>query len=82
MHDWNHMIKHAPNGWKEENGSESQEDGDNIEKSCGIDNFTLGVNNAHKKSKEIWARIITEIYERRPHNLPQKFLRDACNSNY
>jgi hypothetical protein len=43
--DWEHLIKHAPNGWKEQNALESQEGEAEIIKTCPVDDF------AHKKSK-------------------------------
>ena len=45
--DWEHVTKHTPNGWKEQNELESQEDDAKIEKICNIDDAL------HKKSKEL-----------------------------
>ena len=39
-----HVIKHAPDGWKEQYGLESQNDDAEIEESCSIDEVE------HKKS--------------------------------
>ena len=44
--DWEHVIKHAPEGWKEQNGMENQEDDDEPEESSDIDCIL------HKKSKK------------------------------
>ncbi len=56
--DWSHIIKHAPGGWKEQNGMmENQEEADEYEENVKIDSIS------HKKSKASWARLIRKIYE-------------------
>ncbi len=57
-HDWDHIIKHAPEGWKEQNGMmENQEDADELDENVEIDSVS------HKKSKARWARLLQKIYE-------------------
>ncbi len=55
--DWEHVIKHAPEGWKEQNGVKISEDDAVPEEKCDIDSAL------HKKSKKNWARLIAKIYE-------------------
>jgi hypothetical protein len=62
------VIKHAPNGWKEQYALECQEGEAVIIKTCTVDVF------AHKKSKARWARLIAKIYEIDPLICPK------CNS--
>jgi NAD-dependent dihydropyrimidine dehydrogenase PreA subunit len=59
------VIKHAPNGWKEQNAMESQEGDAVIIKTCPVDDF------AHKKSKASWARLIAKVYELDPMTCPK-----------
>ena len=57
-HDWDHVVKHAPEGWKEQNGMmEKQEDAAEFEENVKI------ASTSHKKSKASWARLIQKIYE-------------------
>ncbi len=55
--DWDHVVKHAPEGWKKQYGTEIKDDADEFEETCDVDS-TL-----HKKSKASWARPIQKIYE-------------------
>ena len=54
---WEHVIKHAPKGWKDESGLERHEEETEVEEICDIDSIL------HKKSKACWARLIAKIYE-------------------
>ena len=63
--DWEHVTKHAPEGWKEQNELENQVDDTETEEIFNIDNA------AHKKSKASWARLIAKIYEVDPMICPK-----------
>jgi hypothetical protein len=56
--DWEHISKLAPDGWKEQNEIETQDEEKEIfELSDGSEDLTV------KKSKATWARLIAKIYE-------------------
>ncbi len=64
--DWEHISKLAPDGWKEQNEIEIQEEEKEIpESSDGSENATI------KKSKATWARLIAKIYEIDPLTCPK-----------
>ena len=56
-YDWEHVTKHAPDGWRVQNGLEKQEDDNEIDDIRDVDDVS------HKKSKASWARLIAKIYE-------------------
>ena len=64
-HKWDHIIKHAPEGWEKQNAMESQEVTAEFEDMCDPDAFS------HKKSKASWARLIAKIYEVDPLICPK-----------
>jgi len=63
--DWDHVARLAPLGWKEQNGTEKQEEDDNNNESCNEDNVSSN------KNKASWARLITKIYEVDPLVCPK-----------
>ncbi|MDY6970681.1 MAG: transposase [Spirochaetota bacterium] len=67
--EWDHVKKHAPLGWREQNGLEKElEDNDELDDTCDVDDVS------HKKSKASWARLIVKIYEVDP------MICDKCGS--
>ncbi len=63
--DWDHVVKHAPQGWKEQYGMEIKEDAEVYKEICAVDTTS------HKKSKASWARLIQKIYEVDPMICPK-----------
>jgi len=55
--DWAHVVKHAPEGWKEQFGMEIHEESGEFEETCDIGGIL------HKKSKASWAQLIRKVYE-------------------
>jgi hypothetical protein len=66
--DWDHVSRLAPDGWKEQNEVEIQDEEKEIADPIGGDDI------AAKKSKSTWARLIAKIYEADPLTCPR------CNS--
>jgi hypothetical protein len=63
--NWEHVSRLAPDGWKEQNGIEPQDEEKEI---TATDN---GAGISVKKSKSTWARLIAKIYEIDPLTCPQ-----------
>ena len=64
--DWEHISKLAPDGWKEQNEIEIQDEEKVIpEPSDGSEYVTV------KKSKATWARLIAKVYEIDPLVCPK-----------
>ena len=59
-HTLEHVARHAPDGWKEQNGLERQEEDTEID-----ENFNE-IDISNKKSKASWARLIAKVYEVAP----------------
>ena len=53
--DWDHVTKHAPEGWKEQYGIETSDKAGDFEETCDVDALS------HRKSKASWARLIQKI---------------------
>ena len=67
--EWDHVKKHSPLGWREQNGLEKElDDNDKLDDPCDVDDTS------HKKSKASWARLIAKIYEVDP------MICDKCGS--
>lgn len=64
-YDWEHVTRHAPDGWRVQNGLEEQENHDEIDEICKVDDVS------HKKSKACWARLIAKVYEVDPMICPK-----------
>ena len=57
QNDWDHVVKHAPEGWKEQYGIGTEEEAEEFEDTYDVDSLT------HRKSKASWARLIQKVYE-------------------
>ena len=63
--EWEHVSKHAPSGWKEQNGIEIQDEENETPDHAASDKA------AAKKSKSTWVRLIAKIYEVDPLVCPK-----------
>jgi len=58
--EWDHVAKHAPNGWREQNGLEILKDDSENDHVRSADDVS------HNQSQASWARLIARIYEGNP----------------